>query len=323
MSSNFVYQIRRYSGDPGSQRFQILSERLAQFEAATLQAQTGDIKNYINITRSIIQYKEQDIVSLKAKTTTFYLPLEPDGKLLTCWFKFEAWGKVVRDVSLTGNSGIILGQAPTAVVGPDRGLGSSIAMSFDGLTQFIEANDNTSIQFHSGSVGFSVAVLIYPTTFTTTATGEVRYIAEKLDDTSDFWGLFIDTSGNVHFNIKAAGIDYSIVTTSTISLNTWTWIMLTFNWSSHTPLIYFNGTVQSTTTETVRDSDYSGVRPNLYVGATAVNDGFFQGNFADFRYYKELVLSSTQVSNLNTNMLSVSSIAFGAVSISSYAILGT
>lgn len=323
MSSNYIYQVRRFSGDPANLRYKLLSEKLAQFEATALQLETGDIKNSIKVTNSINQYKEADINVSKPKTTAFYFPFEPDGSTLTCWFKFDAWGKVVRDASFMGNAGKIVGQTPTAATGPDRGQGSSIAMNLDGSTQSIEVADKDNIRLTTFSPRVSIAALIYPQTFAQTATGESRYIAEKTDDATDLWGLFLDTSGNIHFNIKYQGVDYSQKTTTPVSLNAWSWVVCTFNASTHVVVIYKNGVSQTVTTDTVTDTDYSSAKTNLYVGATSANDGFFDGWIADFRCYFGKVLTSAEVSNLNTNMLSTSSIPLGAVSITAQAILGT
>jgi hypothetical protein len=315
VSSNFVYQIRRYSGDPLAQRFKLLSEKLAQFEATALQLQTGDMKNYISITNSINQYKEQGFAKSKPVTTTFFLPFEPDLNKLTCWFRFDAWGKVTRDVSFQGNPGRILGQTPTAALGPDKGYGAAgtIAMNLDGSTQFIEVSDNANIQLVGQVTGFSIAMLIQPQTFAQTTSGENRYIAEKTDNPTNFWGLSFDTSGHIRFEIKLGGSDFSVVSTSTVTLNTWNWIVITFNTATQTTVIYKNGAVQGQSSTTVTDSDFTNVKTNLYVGATGANDGFFDGWISDFRYYRELVLTGAQVTNLNTNMITTSSIAFGAV----------
>lgn len=324
MSSNYIFQIRKFSGDPANLRYKLLAEKVAQFEATALQLQTGDIKNSIKVTNSIDHFTEADIAFSKAKTTTFFFPLEPDGKLLTCWFKFDAWGKVVRDASFQGNAGKILGQTPTSAVGPDRGQGTSIAMNLDGSTQYIEVADAANLKLVGQATGFSIAVLIQPQTFTNTPTGESRYIAEKTDDTSDLWGLLLDTSGKIHFNVKFGNVDYSQKTsTGALSLNAWSWVVCTFNASSHAITIYINGSSQTLTSDTVTDTDYQNVKTNLYIGATGANDGFFDGWFADFRYYREKVMSSGEATNLNTNMLSISSISLGAVSITAQAILGT
>lgn len=321
MSSNFILQVRKYSLDPVNSRFKLLAEKLAQFEAAALQLQTGDVKSFIRITSSILKFTEADNNFTKAKTTIFYLPLEPDMKLLTLWFKFDAWGKIVRDASFMGNTGRILGQTPQGAPGPDKGAGGSIAMNLDGATEYIEVADSANTKLIGQATGFSVAILIQPQTFALTPTGESRYLAEKTDDVNNLWGLLLDTSGNLHFNIKFGGTDYSTKTTTSLSLNAWTWVTCTFNASTHATAVYFNTAAQTTAADTVADSDYTAVRTDLYIGATAMSDGFFDGWIADFRYYREKVLSATEASNLATNMFSISSIAFGAVTVSALAIM--
>lgn len=320
MSSNFIYQIRKYSLDPLAARYKLLSERLAQFEAQTLQLQTGDTKNYIKVTNSINQYKEQGFASSKPKTTVFKIPFEPDLKTLTCWYRFDAWGKVVRDASFQGNSGTILGQTPTAAIGPDKGYGAAgtIAMNFDGTSQAIEIADHTNIQMLGTTTGFSVAALIYPTTFAATPTGAKRFIAEKIDGPNDMWALFIDTNGFIHSWIYRGGVSHSSVTTTTpLILNTWNWVVMTYNVSNGVHPTYVNALDMFANgkliVDTPTDSTFPNVRTNMYVGSNAVNDGFFMGNMADFRYYREKVLTQAEVTNLNTNMITTSSIAFGAV----------
>jgi len=47
-------------------------------------------------------------------------------------------------------------------------------------------------------------------------------------------------------------------------------------------------------------------------------DGFCYGDFYDYRFYREKVLSSTEVTRLYTNKWSISNIAFGKVAISDH-----
>jgi hypothetical protein len=197
-------------------------------------------------------------------------------------------------------------------------------MNLDGSTQYIEVPEQANIKLVGQVAGFSVAALIQPQTFAQTPTGESIYVAEKTDDVNNLWGLLLDTSGKIHFNVKFGGVDYSQkTTTGSLSLNAWSWIICTFNASTHAIAIYINGISQTLSADTVTDTDYNNAKTGLYVGATSANDGYFDGWIADFRYYREKVLSQAEVTNLNTNMLSISSIPLGAVSITAQAIIGT
>jgi hypothetical protein len=325
MSSNFIYQLRRYSGDPLAVRLKNISETLAAFEAQQVQIEASDILNSIRSDNSVDQYKELAFTKVKPVSTTFFIPFEPDLNLLKIWYKFDAWGKITRDASFQGNPGAILGQTPTAAIGPDKGYGTgTIAMAMDGLTQFIEITDNANIQLVGQAVGFSVAFLINPSTFALTTSGESRYVVEKADNPTNLWAVLLDTTGKIHFNIKFGGVDYSkSTTTGALALNTWSWVMITFNASTHAAVIYINGVSQTLSADTITDTDFTNVKTNMYVGSTAVNDGFFAGPISDFRYYRERILTAGECTNLNTNMITISSIAFGRVAIVGMSLIST
>jgi hypothetical protein len=122
----------------------------------------------------------------------------------------------------------------------------------------------------------------------------------------------------IHFNVKFGGVDYSKVTsTATPPLNTWTWVVCTFNVQSKAIAIYTAAVSRTLSSSTVADADYNNVPTNLYVGATSVNDGFFDGWIADFRYYREKVLTQAEVTNLNTTNLTTSTITAGSVAAAS------
>jgi len=255
--------------------------------------------------------------------TSYLLPFEADEKYLTVWFEFHTWGfgSVLKDISGFGNHAFFIGSnAPGGTQGPDKGLGStSLAMELDG-TQGMDVPDDTGIQLKGTTTGISISALINPYSFTATPTGSARYIYSKKDDDSNYTAIHIDSIGIIRFWIWFAGVDYSKkTTTAPVELNDWSSLVCTFNSSTHAAVIYVNGTSQTLTTDTITDptittadSGSGRVDGHVFWGSS---DGYFIGAVSDFRYYREKILSSTDVTHLNTNKLSITNIPLGGVAI--------
>jgi Concanavalin A-like lectin/glucanases superfamily len=232
MSTNWVESIRKYSGDPLSLRFKSLAEQLAKFESHNVQVESTDQTNSIRYDNSIDNYTEISGLNQKSVFNPFYAPFEPDLITLTLWYRFEWWGKYLKDYSMitnystyngsfssrsyttTGytvenvwkslpipvdNTGVIVSpNLPITGVGPDKGYGAhlgTVAMALDGMSQNIEVSDSLSIRMTGQQVGFSVVALVSFSTFNPTSnTGQNRFVASKVDGPNNMWAIWVDNN---------------------------------------------------------------------------------------------------------------------------------
>lgn len=355
MSSQWLPNIRKYSDNPVAQRFNALASQLAQYDAQQTQIESTDLPNAINIDNSIIRYFEDSKVITKPITMRFLVPLEPDLNNLTLWLRFDNWTNVINDKSFFGNNGFIIGGSPLGTNGPDKGYGTTVAFSFDGSQQLIDVLDNppslrqinitgsftntggntgngsftipssgniatTSKSFTVGnnSKGFSVATLLYPSTYSPTISGQFRYICSKVDDPDNMFVLYFDTNGLIHFWVYRSDVSYSVVSNSAVPVQGWNWIVATYNTSGNVSSLYLNGVQVQTSTDLPFEQpgstgDFAHAVTDLFIGSNSGGDGFFQGFMSDFRYYHEKVLNPSEVLNLATNYYTVSTIPFGQV----------
>lgn len=254
-------------------------------------------------------------------------------------------------MSFFDNDAFILGGSPLGTNGPDKGYGTSVAFSFDGSQQNIEVLDNpgvltqvsgvgsftntggtsgngsfttpgknTSVSFTVGlaSIGFSVATLLYPSTYSPTISGMFRFICSKVDDPDNMFVLYFDTTGLLHFWVYRNDISYSVVSNNAVPVQGWNWIMATFNATTKTSSIYLNGVQIQTSVDIPFEmpgptGDFAHAPTSLFVGSNSGSDGFFQGFMSDFRYYHEKVLNANDILNLATNYFTISAIPFGQV----------
>jgi len=367
MSSSFIYNIRKYSGDAFAHRWKSLSERLANFEARNAQVEQPDFLNEQLTDDSRLRYHEIRHINTKPAGTIFQLPFEPDLNTLTCWLTCDAWGNVMKDASLMGNDANFVpsNEIPIGFDGPDKGYGGgSVAMELDGETQSIKVYDRSNLQLLGTTVGISIGALVNVASFDTTPGGQNRYIVSKSDDANNYYGVWLEVasgaatgaggftshftsgftnvtlsggfsshftsgfanitgigggigSGVLHFWVWDAGTNRSVRTiVGVMELDTWHWIVCTFNQSSNIALIYVDGLPAPTVTDQITDgsilTNHPDIQTDMHVFGNR-GDGFFQGRVSDFRFYREKVLTGAEVANLNSNMITTTNIPIGNV----------
>lgn|SRR5215831_3535399 len=213
MSSTFIYNLRKWAGDPFSVRWKLLSERLAAFEARNAQVEQPDFLNEQLMGDSRLKYQEIGHTNTRPSSTIFYFPFEPDLNYLTCWLTFESWANVLPDASLMGNDAhfIPARNIPSGIEGPLKGYGGgsiphpssddpsviddtsgSVAVLLDGETQSMAVYDVPGVRLSGTTVGISVATLVRPLTFNRTAGGMSRYVVSKVDDSKNYYGIWLE-----------------------------------------------------------------------------------------------------------------------------------
>ena len=166
-------------------------------------------------------------------------------------------------------------------------------------SDFLLRTDTANLRLDT-TVGFSISVWVYPVTSYTGSTRKT--IVEKRDDASNMFTLQIEpTSLLVHFQVKEAGTDYKRVTATGLTINAWNHVAATFDSSSNTIAVYKAAVAGNSSSAATQ---YDATNTDFRIGASVadITNTRIQGYIDEVQYFKGVVLTSTQVTNLmNTN----------------------
>jgi hypothetical protein len=154
---------------------------------------------------------------------------------------------------------------------------------------------------------------------------EFQKLCTKRDDANNKYTIWLETDGKIYVRVKEGGSNVDKTITSALSLNTWAWIVIIYDTSTNTILIYKDASEISTATG-AHAPDFE----NGDIGS-AWNDLFFFSNNlksanANLAVYltgfeSGAVMSSTEITNLfNTKATLSSSISGSQVAWVNYAI---
>ena len=152
--------IRRHSSSRQNLKIKELLDRLAWIEASQHQIEDENLilLGFTNHTR--IQYHDE--VKFTKVTTmnfdeAFKIPIEPDGKDLTLWYRFDGLS-VLEDASFFGHTGIQHGDPLCSdsqiIEGMDEGMnmGGNIAVRFNGVNQYVTTRSTSLIDVKDSTV---------------------------------------------------------------------------------------------------------------------------------------------------------------------------
>ena len=189
--------------------------------------------------------------------------------------------------------------------------------------------DASDIQTDAISTGFSEFMRFRPLSIKE-QDGISTTLWEKIDDSTpnDARMMQIRDTGRLLYVVRDGGVTYAKWTAvnTIVKQNSTTGIpydiMATYNASTHAIHIYQK--VSGVTTD-LSLSDFTGTvnwhdtlsnhELNIFRRGAGTDGGHFYGDFYDYRFYAEKIITSTEADHLFTNKWSISNIAFGAVAI--------
>jgi len=267
--------------------------------------------------------------------TIYYPTFEPDGNIVRVLLRGTSLGNILADRSGFNNDASIYGD-PTLVESTfDPGIHTygtkSTAMSLNRATsttanqEYLQIADNTGTQITGLTTGFSIFIR-FQVRDITDQNGLSRTLFEKIDDSTPNNGymLQVKDTGKLVFIVKKAGVTIAKETAAgliTTSANSVYDVFLTFAVSGSVMHVYINGTDRTLTTfagsvnfqSTLTNHDLF-----LFFRGKGSTGGFVDGNLFDFKYYREKVVTSTEVTNHWNNKLTISPTAFGHCMITNY-----
>lgn len=358
MSASGFNVIRRQSFDATGVRIKELTQALATARSKIegSQLETDDIRSQGRMDHSTIKLNDERLsfgTVLSSGDTDFYyeLPNEPDLKYLKAWFMLDHLGARIRDISGFQNDAIISGhptlrrallnlgfqQLETSPATPVMlfNSGTDVVSQNDG--EYIWIPDNDTIKFTKFENGFSIHFrfncLNFNTHFPSIGGSYSRRFASKTDDADNGWNIIVYPTGTVfngvalnggiELEIRDNGINYARRTVG-YTAGLFYQVVVTYDRkagpdSSDRIRIYTGGIENSL------DSNFGTIltptTTNLRIGARSSQTGFFHGFIHDFRMWMDKVLTQQEVTNINTNELTIESVPKGHVFVVQYALV--
>jgi hypothetical protein len=153
--------------------------------------------------------------------------------------------------------------------------------------------------------------------------GQAATLFEKIDDNTpnNAYMLQLSDTGRLRWIVKESGVNYAQETaTSTIAVNTVYEVWVTYNGTTNAQKVYVNNVDKSL-------SSYGGAinwqsdltNHDLFIGKRGEgSDGHCYMDFYDWLYYRDMVVSASQVGYHYTNKWTIADIPFGQVMIENY-----
>ena len=203
---------------------------------------------------------------------------------LVAWYPFDG---NASDMSGNGNHGTVNG----ASLSPDRHGVAGKAYSFDGVDDFVQIEDHSSLDFNST---LTFHFWINPNNWE--GSGTEGILTKKANDSSNGYVLYRDNNykNNINFRYRGDGGDQNFFKTSSVSNNQWeNW---TVTYSGNTAKWYRNGQLDQENTSLPNAMEMSNSEP-LKIGYAQTWDYHFTGSIDDLRIY-DRALTSSEVTQL-------------------------
>ena len=333
--------LRTQSNDPLTQFLVETQKRLTKFltenQVAALDSENEDIYSDAQDMETAIKWHSDLSGNYQFLfNKEHYPPFEPDYNFLTCWVRGINLGGTTKDWSGFNHTATMFGD-PTMVDGSpfDWGIRStndtvkSYAVRYNRPGSLFTNQEYFSIPDHADlnittlTTGYSefVRFRIFDLE---TQDGLARTVYEKIDDSTPNYArmLNVRSDGRLVYVVKRGGSVVAAKETSLalISTNNVYDIFVTFTISGSVLHIYVNGIDQTLNNfagtvnwqVNLTNHDFFGFRRGAGSG------GYLNGDFFDYKIYKGMVVTQTDVTRHYTNKWSISNIAFGHVMITNY-----
>jgi Concanavalin A-like lectin/glucanases superfamily len=206
------------------------------------------------------------------------------------------YGGRVKDFRFWSNTTLTQTDVTNLFNGIEGSLGGDCHISMDG-------GEGTLTR--DAATGFDATLVngpiwVFDTTFIYNSIEEQRIISKR-DDSNNRYTLWIGTNGVIEFNVKEGGTDVKSKANVALTLNAWSWIVVTYTTSTNTIKIYINGTdVTTTTTSGTIFNDNQGAAFNtLWIGSSNKNAGLLNAGIY-LAGFERGAMNSSEVSNLFT-----------------------
>jgi hypothetical protein len=223
--------------------------------------------------KSVIVYNEIDEITDFRDIVTSGLVLDLDAGMNS---SFNNTGTTWTDLSGNGNNG-------TLTNGPTYSSANGGSIVFDGTNDYVVVNNNASIL---SSTAYTKIAWFYPTSF---ATGNNIISGTSANSQHAFW-----LQGSNRLYSGHNGSWSTVLSTTTLFLNTWYYGAVTFNTTTGWNL-YLNGALENTNAST---TTFSG-DGRIQIGAFDPGSNVFTGRIAQASVYNRALTAAEVLQNYN------------------------
>ena len=172
---------------------------------------------------------------------------------------------------------------------------SGNALDFDGSDDAVTITGVPSILATPGNYDISIEAWVNPRSI-----GFQRIFFAQASNTN-YITLATGTVNTIYFYVIVNATTYSASTTAALAQNTWTHVAATWNSGSNTPLIYFNGVLQTTGSGGTSSSGTSG----LVTIGTRPGGGtqYFNGALDELRVWNKTLSACEINDNMNRSII--------------------
>jgi len=221
------------------------------------------------------------------------VPSIPTEGLISYWGFNEGSGSTAYD-SVNANNGTIYGATwTTSIVG--------YALSFDGVNDYIEVADSASLDLNS----FTLAALVYPTAIDTSIYTHEMILGKGWFYEGGGWGprnyylsIYLGKAFVSARNSENTG-QIDLLGTTTLDVDTWCYIVGTFDRSSGTARIYVNGVQEN---QKIWNYDVMTGDTPLLIGNLGNYSMYFNGLIDEVAIYNR-ALTDSEIQDLYSSVI--------------------
>lgn len=293
--------------------------RLSKLERQVNSIETIDFRHFLRSNNDRIIYvgrhtTELGSVNIDPNLKLYQMPIEPDGDKLRCWIKFLEFREGVIPDSSGFNNVIKTVGSPETAASPVSGLP---AVLLDGNVDRVIVENNSNMNLNGISIGFSVSLNFNPIAISLN-NGKPRILAAKTDDDPAIrdlgWMIWVEPTGTIYFLVRIAGVNFTASYTGAVpALNKWYRLICTFDKVTNTPKIMLNASLSTEpVTAYTGDAELPSQQLDLTFGDDVQGRGKWAGYVADFRYWREKIISLAEATNYQNNNYTISNITWVA-----------
>lgn len=337
-ASSLTSRIRQFTSKDLQLKFKELYDKFVQNAIKNNpDLDISDIRSIGKMSRHIVEL-DSDIGSfthMLDKDTQYYYPYEgPQCPDLMFWFMFDHLGTKIRDLTLRGHDGILLGHPAPYRIPIDMGwLQDPGAPGFPGI-QFNTATDSTSsdegeaiivpdhddIKTNNKPNGFTYTFNFIGTDFSlhnpSPGTQFNRRFLNKRDDADHSVVLAFGSGGDVEFSHFDDGTEY-VMDLEGLSIDQYYRVAARYDpaggsTSADRISMFLNGIDQSSGSTLGLFIPPNLPNTDLYIASRDEGLGWFRGIIQDLRMYNR-ALTDTEILNLHTNGITILPIPKGQV----------
>lgn len=150
-----------------------------------------------------------------------------------------------------------------------------------------------------------------------------QVLVSKRDDGNNKYHIWIDTDGMLYAHVREGGTDFAKKLSAVLTLNTWVWIVVTYDTSTNTLKIYKNAVDVSTTTSTnppYQNGNLGSSFNDVFFCSNNHRGALFNGAIYLLGFEGGGAMNSSEVTNLFNNKATLTDLTAAQVAVVNYCI---